>query len=430
MPLFFALLYKLGVALRNPHLKAHFRFLMKTDRWSIDKLNQYQLEQCKELLIFAGKHSPYYREIFTKTGFRPENFHSLEQLKQLPVLEKKALITENSKIHSKFDFGRKLQECSTSGTSGSVLRFGRNEEWDSKNRAAQLRGYAWHGIKPWSRNGYLWGYNIEKGKQSKVKLIDFILNRFRIFTYEESGIRSFAKKLKHAKFLEGYSSMIYEVAKRVNALDLGKDINLLMVKGTSEKIYESYQPEVIKAFGKRMISEYGAAETGIIAFECPQGQMHINTEGVVVEVEDNEILVTNLLSYSFPIIRYRLGDGITLAPADYQCPCGRQHPVITDVQGRVGKLIHGQSGTYPSLTLYYIFKNIDQNHGIELNYQAHQNEKGKLLFKIEQEDEGHKGLIDIEVVKYFGNDIDYQIEFGQKLHTMDGKLKDFVTTID
>ena len=43
--------------------------------------------------------------------------------------------------------------------------------------------------------------------------------------------------------------------------------NIKMVKGTSEKIYESYQEEIQKAYGCRIISEYGATESGIIAFE-------------------------------------------------------------------------------------------------------------------------------------------------------------------
>ena len=32
-----------------------------------------------------------------------------------------------------------------------------------------------------------------------------------------------------------------------------------MIKGTSEKIYDHYQEKVIKVFGRKIISEYGAA---------------------------------------------------------------------------------------------------------------------------------------------------------------------------
>jgi phenylacetate-CoA ligase len=151
--------------------------------------------------------------------------------------------------------------------------------------------------------------------------------------------------------------MIYELAKAINRKGSDKYKNIKMVKGTSEKIFDSYQEEVRKAFGKKMISEYGAAETGIIAFECPKGKMHINMETVIVEEENNEVLVTNLISRSFPVIRYKLGDYIELDPGT-RCDCGRVHPVIKEVLGRTGKVIYGKSGRYPSLTLYYVFKNL------------------------------------------------------------------------
>lgn len=65
--------------------------------------------------------------------------------------------------------------------------------------------------------------------------------------------------------------------------------------------------------------------------------MHINMENVILEEVNGEAVVTNLLSRSFPIIRYKLGDYIKLAPESFKCKCGRAHPVLLDVLGRVGK---------------------------------------------------------------------------------------------
>src|SRR5690606_11264256 len=149
-----------------------------------------------------------------------------------------------------------------------------------------FRGYSWYDIKPWERNGYFWGYNLDKSALIKIKILDFFQNRFRLFSYEDSEVLNFVKKLKKAKYLHGYSSMIYEVAKIINAKGLSANYKLKMVKGTSEKIYDSYQKEVEKAFGLKIISEYGSAEGGLIAFECVEGNMHINVENVIVEVED------------------------------------------------------------------------------------------------------------------------------------------------
>ena len=53
-----------------------------------------------------------------------------------------------------------------------------------------------------------------------------------------------------------------------------------------------------------------------------------------------------------------------------QCACGMAHPIIREVTGRIGQKIVGVSRQYPSLTLYYVFKNLAQERQVVLNYQA------------------------------------------------------------
>ena len=421
------LLYLVGTRYRNPSLLPYFNFLLKSDKWTAEQLATYQFDKCKKLLMFAQKYSLFYK---AKIDFDAANVQSIDDLRKIPAIDKSILLKYNKEIHTNFDF-KKLFFSETSGTSGQVLKFYRNEEWDSCNRAAMFRGYSWYGVNPWDRNGYFWGYNIDKKQQWKTAILDFLQDRFRLFSYDEEHIRKFVDKLKKAVFLNGYSSMIYEVAKIVNQLDIGETLELKMIKGTSEKIYESYQKEVKKAFGLKIISEYGSSESGLIAFECPEGgHMHINMENVVIEEENGEIIITNLLSRSFPIIRYRLGDFVKLAPRDFRCTCGRAHPVLLDVEGRVGKNIIGNSQIYPSLTFYYVFKNLTLNKGITLNYQAVQNEKGKVLLKIEQNNVEYEMILREELEKYFHRDIIFIIQWGEHFHTMNGKLKDFITTLN
>ena len=73
-----------------------------------------------------------------------------------------------------------------------------------------------------------------------------------------------------------------------------------------------------------------------------------------MEQIDKEIIVTNLVSKSFPIIRYRLGDNIEMSD-EIDCPCGIQTPIIKSINGRAGSFIYGKKNNYPSLTLYYYF---------------------------------------------------------------------------
>ncbi|MEB8329861.1 phenylacetate--CoA ligase family protein [Flavobacteriaceae bacterium KMM 6897] len=423
------IIFNYGVKKRNPSLMSYLHFLKKSDKWSEKELLDYQIKKCREFLEFVYKYSPYYKEIFDKNGFKPTEFHDLEQLKQLPPITKENLLQFNIEIQSNYQF-KKSFISSTSGTSGQLLKFLKNEEWDSHTRAAIFRGYTWYDVNPWDRNGYLWGYNIDPKAARKIKLLDWLQNRFRLYTYKSKEIENFARNLKGAKYLHGYSSIIYEVAKLVNKSGLIIPHNLKMIKGTSEKVYDSYQEEVKKAFGLKMLIEYGATESGLIGFECPQGSIHIAMENVIIEEENGEILVTNLLSRSFPIIRYRLGDGIKLADPNYKCPCGRAHAVILDIHGRLGEKIIGKEREFPSVLLNIFFKGIATKHGILFNYQLRQDIKGLVDIYIEQEELGRGPILEKELKNYFKNDIEFTIKYGQKLHKMDGKLKNFVTTLN
>lgn len=432
--MFHKLIYKIGVSYRNPSLKKRYNDLLRTDYASITELESIQLTRLKQLLTHADRYSGYYRQLFESIDFDVEQIKNLDDLKRLPIIDKKTLISNADSIHSRFKFKKRVKS-ETSGTTGQPLLIYRSEEWDSGTRAAMFRGYSWYNVNPWDFNGYLWGYNINSKEAIKTRFLDFLQNRTRIFSYTEDEIKAFAKLLKRAKYISGYSSMIYELAKIVNKLNIGgRDFfkDLKMVKGTSEKIYDSYQQEAQKAFGKKIVSEYGSMETGIIAFECPEGgNMHIAMEHVIVEEENGEIIVTNLLSQSFPIIRYKLGDVVTLAPSGFKCKCGREHKVIHNIIGRVGKKVYGKANTYPSLTFYYVFKNLTLSSGHVLNYQSVQERAGEITLKIEQakNNDCHEKLLK-ELHKYFGDDLDFNILYEQVLHTFDGKLKDFVTSME
>ncbi len=420
-------IFEVGAKARNPTLFQQYDYLKSTEWLSRKKLQEIQLERAERFLQFCGEHSPYYKRLFRDVGFNPSQFSSVSDLKVLPELEKTTLIRENSAIHT-HGLDEKLRLAETSGTSGEALAFYRNERWDSLNRATLMRSYDWYNVKPWEKNGYLWGYNICASQAKKVALLDAIQNRFRLFKYSEQEIRKFCHKLKNSSYISGYSSMIYEVAKCVNELELGP-FPLKMVKGTSEMILDAYHPESMKAFGKNITSEYGAAEAGLIAFECPVGGMHVNIENVILEQnEEGDLLVTNLSSYSFPIIRYRLGDMVTFS--DETCLCGRNHPLLKNILGRKGANVHGERQTFPALTFYYVFKNLALEKNILLNYKAIQENRGKVDIYIEgRGNQRFQQDIELQLQRYFGNDITFAIIYIDRFANEMKKTQYFETSL-
>lgn len=428
--MFYKLIFKIGQRLRNPSLGTSYRFLKKSEKWTLEDLKAYQLLKLKELVSLAYNNSKYYKNEFDKIGLKPVDIKTLNDIKRIPILTKSKLLKNISEIHTNLKFNR-TRVAKTSGTTGNSLMFKREEEAESFNRAVIFRGYSWYKVKPWDRNGYFWGFNFNNKERIKTKILDWFQNRFRSFSYIEKDVKHFLHKLQSAKYLHGYSSMIYQLAKKINTQNYKRPKKLKLIKGTSEKVFDSYQEQIKNAFGIKMVNEYGATESGIIAFECPQGNMHINMEGVIVEVENEEIIVTNLQLQSFPIIRYKLGDYIKLAPNHVRCSCGMNHLIIKEVTGRVGEKIYGFHNFYPSLYFYYIFKNISIKYELELTYKVVQHEIGKLIFYIEQKlNDKDRSILEKEIKVYFKEDIEFLIKDSQELFSISEKSSSFISNID
>lgn len=421
-------IYLLGTKFWNDDIFNKYNFLLESQYWDIDRLLTFQNNKLKTIIHTAYNGSRYYRDKFDSLKLSPNDINSLNDLKKLPILSKDELLRNREIIQIKKK-REKLFFAETSGSTGEPLVFYRDKQWDAWMRASLYRGYSWYNVNPWERNGFLWGYNFSIQKRIKVKILDELQNRFRLFSYNKEEIRKFLNKLKYAVLISGYSSMIYELAREINN-NYCCHYNIKMVMGASEKIFDSYQDEVIKAFGKKMINEYGAAEAGIIAFECPKGNMHINMETVIVEEENNEIIITNLISNSFPIIRYKLGDYVEL-DNNLICECGRKHFIIKDVLGRTGKVIYGLKERYPSLTLYYVFKNLAINKNIILNYVAVQKHIGSIEIYIERKiGELEKEMLMAEYEKYFKDDLRLTLNDGIDYKQENAKKTDFISFIN
>lgn len=420
------LIYQWGEQRRNPNLRGHFFNLKNSEKWPLDKLKEYQLEQLKVLIQHAWDTVPYYREKWEAANFHPKHINNLSDIAQIPILTKEELLNFPDRVHSSKKFTKTFKAV-TSGTSGMPLKFDREESADSFNRAAIKRGYSWYSVEPWELNGYFWGFSFNAVSRLKTKLLDSLQNRFRLFSYNKKGLEKFCEKLQKASYVHGYSSMIYQTAKLILENKLPRPKRLKMVKGTSEKIYESYKSVIQEAFGQPIRSEYGATETGIIAFECPYGNMHINMEGVLVEEIDHKIVVTNLQMLKFPIIRYELGDYIELARENKECACGMQHSILNEVTGRVGQTIIGHKNEYPSLYFYYIFKNLSSSNQLNLTYFIEQKKVGELeFFILEDLTEKETGLLSKEIQKYFKNDMSFEIKKLDK-EKKKGKTKSFIS---
>lgn len=110
-----------------------------------------------------------------------------------------------------------------------------------------------------------------------------------------------------------------------------------------ETLTDVNRRHVEQTLGCAVRNSYGASEFMSIGWECSQGNMHANTDWVILEPVDEfgrpvpvgqpsySTLLTNLANYVQPLIRYDLGDQVTIKSE--RCGCGSTLPVI-EVHGR------------------------------------------------------------------------------------------------
>ncbi len=143
-------------------------------------------------------------------------------------------------------------------------------------------------------------------------------------------------------FLVGFPSVIYGIVEELERRGIRyRGVRNVLFGG--ERLTPAARRRVVDHFGARASEVYATVETFTVARSCRQGRLHLRRGDVVVEVErqdgsvsleqgEGEILVTRLRSEAMPLIRYRVGDRVTIVPPG--CACGSPGPVVESIEGR------------------------------------------------------------------------------------------------
>ena len=122
------------------------------------------------------------------------------------------------------------------------------------------------------------------------------------------------------------------------------------------------------------MNQYGANEFNSIAYECPNGNMHIMESNVIVEVlkdgkgvedgTEGEVYISTRTNSAMPLIRYKIGDIGKICTG--KCDCGCEWKMFELTSGRVSDYILCADGSrVTSYTLVraiesvnYIYENV------------------------------------------------------------------------
>jgi phenylacetate-CoA ligase len=248
----------------------------------------------------------------------------------------------------------------TSGTTGLPVTLSVDGYSAAINNALRWRLHRWHRLD-WSRPLCLRrGDDPAVGAYPDGKLLGawgppfapessrgaaWEINRFA--SIEENG--RFLGLRKAAYYLTG-PNIAYSLA--VTAQVVGLEVKLEAILAQGQRVTDADRAICRKVLGARIIEHYSSKEAGQIAYECPEGRLHVNAEQVHVEIVDElgtpcapgvsgRLLVTPLYSTAQPLIRYDQGD---IAAFAEPCPCGRHGPILAPIQGRMTAIFRHPDG--------------------------------------------------------------------------------------
>ena len=144
----------------------------------------------------------------------------------------------------------------------------------------------------------------------------------------------------------GYPSVLELLAKEQDAGRL--HIHPKLINAAGETLTDAVRHHIAAAFQCSVGNYYGSSEAVGLTFECKYRQLHVNSDWYILEPVDEHdqpvppgdlslsVLVTNLANRVQPIIRYKMGDRVTISPDT--CQCGSPFPVI-HVIGRTDEIL-------------------------------------------------------------------------------------------
>lgn len=343
----------------------------------LQEVRKIQWKRLKNLLDYVYINNDFYKDYFESVDLTPEDIKEPQDMRKLPLTEKKTFKQNFNKIISKGVNENNLIISCTSGSTGEPFKFYIDILRESPNlSAAFILNKEMVGIKSFEKsNEFDVRINprnviIDLTKKYKIEKGNFLQN---LFTPKIIGIRSIDIKPQNIdniiqiiednkiEILYGYSSSIlflsHYIAKHSNKFKIKYAILI------GEGLLEHQKSIISTNLHCPVYMDYSASECMRMGFECKyQNGYHMDIYNYFFEYindkndyakndEIGDIVVTNLNNYIFPFIRYRIGDAVLVS--DQLCQCGIKLPIVKKIFGRAMDIIKTPIGKSISIDVFY-----------------------------------------------------------------------------
>lgn len=323
------------------------------ERMPPDELNKLQEEKLKSIVRYVYQHSDFYRKRFDEAGVKPEDIKTLSDVTKLPFTYKKDL--RDTYPTGMFCVANEqlVRFHVSSGTTGkpTVVGYTKNDihEWaTSLARAMTSIGVGRGDIIQVSYGYGLFtgGLGLHYGAEEvgcTVLPTSSGNTEKQIELMQDLGTTTMACTPSYFLFMT-------EVAKSMG-ISLKDDTKLKIGIFGAEPWSQQMRARIEEITGIKAYDVFGTSElSGPLFTECTyQDGIHIWADQFLIEVIDpetgeslpdgerGELVITTLAKEALPLIRYRVGDNTVLSKEP--CRCGRTHPRIMRILGRVDDML-------------------------------------------------------------------------------------------
>lgn len=426
-----------------------YELLNRSQWWSKEEFEVYQMDQIKKIVRHAYETVPYYNRLLNEYGIRVCEIQSFDDIKKIPYLTKEIIQNNlHDLISSKYKKSS-LRYVTTGGSTGTPMGFYQFRDYEDARESAFIRFL-------YDRLGYRDGEKTLVLRGNTVKSINTHKNVFFEMDYSKNELvaSSFHLTEKNLKYymaviqkfkpvcIKAYPSSLYILAdymknKKIDNFHFVKYIIL-----ASENIYTSQNHLFQEVFNNaRIFSFYGHSEHTCIAGACEaSAYYHIQSEYGYTELINNinkdvenedeigEIVATGFNNYAVPFIRYKTAD--LAVNSNESCVCGRNYKLIKRIEGRkqdffIDKNYELTSFIYHDVGMWSVKEKISA-------YQYIQNEPGRVRLNIQTKEEFSPfevNRVAKEFKQYYPN-IEIEISFVPYIErTKSGKFKYIIQNI-
>jgi phenylacetate-CoA ligase len=301
---------------------------------SVTQLPSGRLES---LLVHATSTTTHYRQ-----------YSGCIELAEFPVLQKRHISEHRDAFESTAYAAQELPVMSTSGSTGMPMQFRLSPLKRCRQRAEVIYFSNLARFKLGTRHANI------RIIRNKNPLRYWMENQvlFDPSVITEDWLAQARKELQHPAmvYLTGYARPISVLADY--CLRNGDHPGMFALKSvvpTAEALTPDERRDVESVFGCPVFNRYASQEFGVLAQECPNKRLHLNTASYLFELLSLEndrptapgqigrVVVTDLFSHAMPLIRYDIGD--LAACSAEPCPCGNPTPSLRELQGRLVETI-------------------------------------------------------------------------------------------